>query len=171
MIRPRNLALTALLCICVPAVAPALESDRDQVISITADSALFSEQDGSTRYDGKVVLLQGSIGLEADVVTLYSRDGKIIRIIAEGQPAVYRQTPAPGEPDVEARGLSLDYRLDEDIIYLSGQAEITQAGTALRGNSIVYDVRQNTLRASGTPGDNTERVEVVIPPTPVPEAP
>ena len=46
--------------------ATALDSDRDQPIQIVADVAVRDELAGETRYEGNVVLTQGSLVITAD---------------------------------------------------------------------------------------------------------
>ena len=53
------------------AIAPAvfaLPEDRDQPIEITADSAVINEKQSQAEYTGAVVVTQGTLKLEGDVV-------------------------------------------------------------------------------------------------------
>ena len=50
-----------LLLIWIPASVWALDTDREQPIQITADIAIRDEVAGETRYEGNVVLIQGSL--------------------------------------------------------------------------------------------------------------
>ena len=148
-----------------PSLCLGLESDSEQQISIQADSALFSELDGATQYLGDVELVQGSISVTSDQLMVYSNEGEIERIVATGNPATYRQLPEVGDEMVVARSMTIDYKVSEDMLYLVDEASLVQGETALRGNTIVYDVKANTLRASGSPGTESERVQVIIPPS------
>ena len=47
-----------------------LDSDREQPIQITADSAIRDEIAGETRYEGNVVLTQGSLKITADRLSI-----------------------------------------------------------------------------------------------------
>ena len=62
--------LLALLWLA-PIAGNALPGDRDQPIHITADKALRDEVEGVTVYSGNVELVQGSMELEADKLTIY----------------------------------------------------------------------------------------------------
>ena len=67
--------LVLLLMTLITSLSQALPSDREQPIKITADSAVRNEQTGETRYEGSVELTQGSLHIEADLLTLYQYDG------------------------------------------------------------------------------------------------
>ena len=50
--------------------ATALDSDQDQPIQIVADLAVRDELAGETRYEGNVVLTQGSLVITADTLSI-----------------------------------------------------------------------------------------------------
>ena len=54
----------------VAACASALDSDREQPIQIEADEAVRDEMVGETRYEGNVVLTQGSLRITADRIAI-----------------------------------------------------------------------------------------------------
>ena len=58
-------------------IGQALPTDREQPIKITADSAVRNEQTGETRYEGSVELTQGSLHIEADLLTLHQHENSI----------------------------------------------------------------------------------------------
>lgn len=144
----------------------ALESDRDQPVEIESDNAEFDEVAGLTTYRGSVHLVQGSIELLADQIQLRTENGEIVELIATGNPAQYEQLPEPESEKLFAQSNRIRYRLDQDLIELSGEASLSQQGTTLSGGTILYDVRQHILKASSQDSaqNTTERVRVVLPP-------
>ncbi|HBC49545.1 MAG TPA: lipopolysaccharide transport periplasmic protein LptA, partial [Gammaproteobacteria bacterium] len=70
------------------AIAPAvfaLPEDRDQPIEITADSAVINEKQSQAEYTGAVVVTQGTLKLEGDVVNLKTNeDGEVETFVAKG---------------------------------------------------------------------------------------
>lgn len=147
-------------------VGHALESDRDQPVEIESDSAEFDELAGLTTYRGSVHLVQGSIELRAEQIQLRTENDEIVELIATGTPALYEQLPDPESEKLYAQSNRIRYRLDQDLIELSGNASLSQQGTTLSGGTILYDVRQHILKASsdGETQNTTERVRVVLPP-------
>ena len=69
-----------LLLLSLPAaLTHALPDDRDQPIHITADKALRDEKKGVTIYSGNVQMVQGSLELEADTLTIYPHLRRMLR--------------------------------------------------------------------------------------------
>ena len=60
----------------------ALDSDKEQPIQIVADVAVRDEVAGETRYEGNVVLTQGSLQITADKLSIQHSDSGADRIVA-----------------------------------------------------------------------------------------
>ena len=143
----------------------ALDSDREQPIQIVADVAVRDEVAGETRYEGSVVLTQGSLQITADKLSIQHTESGADRIVATGSPATLIQQPTPDQTPVDASAQRIEYIRSEDLVRLLENARIAQNGSTLSGNQIDYLVSQRSVRARGTPGASGEgRVEVVIPP-------
>ena len=143
----------------------ALDSDREQPIQIVADVAVRDEVAGETRYEGSVVLTQGSLQITADKLSIQHTESGADRIVATGSPATLIQQPTPDQTPVDASAQRIEYIRSEDLVRLLENARIAQNGSTLSGNQIDYLVSQRSVRAKGTPGASGEgRVEVVIPP-------
>ena len=161
---PERLVLLLAWLLFAPAV-PALSSDREQPIQIEADRLEIDEARGTSHYQGAVVLRQGSLRLEADSLMLYSQDRRLRRVIAEGQPARFRQRPDGAKQAIEAEARRIEYTTDDGLLVFSGAAELRQGGNRFRGQRIEYDSRTERVRASGD--DNAEgrgRIQVIIQP-------
>jgi Uncharacterized protein conserved in bacteria len=66
----------------------ALPEDRDQPIEINADSAVINEKENRARYEGAVVVTQGTLKLNGDVVDLSTNEsGEVDSFVATGGPA------------------------------------------------------------------------------------
>ena len=149
----------------VVAHVSALDSDREQPIQIEADEAVRDEIVGETRYEGNVVLTQGSLRITADRIAIRHDAKGADAILATGQPARLVQQPAPEQAPVEASALRIEYRRSEDLVRLIDDAKIKQDGSILSGDSIDYIVSKRTVKAAGNAGSGGDRrVEVLIPP-------
>ena len=159
-----GLALLALTCAWTPPAA-ALSSDREQPIELEADSARIDERTGVSVYTGDVVLTQGSTRLLADRLTVERRnDGN--RLLAEGEPARFRQQPDDRPEPVEGRAKTIDYHTGQEQVVLTGEAEVWQGGNRFASERIVYDVASDTVRGGqASPGAAPgERVRITIEP-------
>ena len=142
-----------------------LDSDREQPIQITADSAIRDEIAGETRYEGNVVLTQGSLKITADRLSISHRANDADRIVAIGQPATLVQQPSLDQGPVDASANRIEYIRTEDLVRLLSDARVAQSGSTLSGEQIDYLLSQRSVRAAGTTGDKGRgRVQVVIPP-------
>lgn len=158
----------ASLMLCIILLSPhlaALDSDRDQPIQIEADVAVRDESAGETRYEGNVILTQGSLRITADMISIKHDSAAADKIVAIGRPATLVQKPASDQSPVDASARQIEYIRSEDLVRLIDEARITQDGSVLSGDSIEYQVTQKKVKAVGSPDTGGEgRVEVVIPP-------
>jgi len=161
--------LVLLLLTLITSLSQALPSDREQPIKITADSAVRNEQTGETRYEGSVELTQGSLHIEADLLTLYQYDGAADGLItATGTPATLQQTPQEGKAPIKAAAHRIAYDQKGDKVTLTENARIEQDGAIVTGATIDYVLSQQRVTANSdqTTGQGTgQRVEMIIPPS------
>ena len=80
---PRAWPLALLLAL---PLVPLHASETPAPISIEADRLEISQQDGRSLYQGRVVLQQGELRLEADTLQLQQLQGQLQRAIADGTP-------------------------------------------------------------------------------------
>lgn len=142
--------------------AQALSTDRQQPMDVEADRADIDDKRGVSVYRGKVKITQGTLRLTADELTLHTRDGEVVKAIATGKPATYRQRPDGKDQDVEAEALRMEYFADQQKLIMTNQAIVRQAGDSFRSDRIDYDIAADVVKAgAGSPGD---RVRITIQP-------
>lgn len=160
----RHLKLFGYLLLALPGLAAALESDREQPIHVSADWAEMDHRNGISTYRGNVILEQGTLRLEADLLKVYHRNDELDRLEAEGRPVRFRQRPEGATADVEGEAQQLDYRASEDRLHLRGAAWVQQGGDRFSGERIDYDIVQNRVQASGQDNGGGGRVHAIIQP-------
>ena len=160
----RPMRVAALLASLLSAGVFALPDDRDQPINITADTAIRDEKQGFTVYSGNVHMIQGSLDIVADTLTIYHEKEQADKIVAEGKPAKMQQRPAVGEPLVKARANIIEYYKIEDKVHLKINAFITQDGSSVTGDSIDYFITEQLVKADSQQAPDGKRVQVVIEP-------
>lgn len=164
--RPRHGLLPG-LCLAVALfmapLASALPEDRDQPIRIEADEALRDEKQGFTRYQGNVKMDQGTLHIEADIITVYHVDQEADKIVATGKPARLQQQPEPDKGPVKAHAEVIEYYKDDDRVQLLNNANIEQDGSIVTGDSIEYFINEQRVRADSDRTREDSRVQVVIP--------
>lgn len=147
-----------------------MPGDRDQPIHITADKALRDEVKGVTVYSGNVELVQGSMELEADKLTIYHNTDVADEIIAEGNPAKMRQQPELDKAIVHADARVITYYKNEERVHLKTDARIEQEGSVVEGDAIDYFIAKQLITAESDQSRENDKVVVVIQPNLVKEA-
>jgi len=156
------LLINVLISLLISSFALANTDDTQQPIHIEADQAEVNEREGVMTYTGHVLLRQGGIELRADTVMVYTKDGELQRITAQGQPVRYLQKSLPkpsenpqqqGGGAKEVKGVSqrMEYRAKDKRLLLLGNAEFWQGGNRFSGNRIQYD--PETERVIANAGD------------------
>lgn len=157
--------LPALLLPClllVPAIARSLPADRQAVAHLEAGQVELDEQKGLSIYRGAVHYRQGTLNLWADELIVHSRDGRIVRVVATGQPARLRQRLEGDKEDARAEARTIEYDLVDGRLVLRGSSHMWREDDEFMGETITYDEANNTVKAQGAGEEH--RVQVIIHP-------
>ncbi|MDP5205666.1 lipopolysaccharide transport periplasmic protein LptA [Alishewanella sp. SMS9] len=143
------------------AVSLAAEPDHKQPISVDADKTLASLIDSIASYADNVVVRQGSMLIKADKLEVDASAGKGKEVfITTGSPATYSQT-LPGDRPVTAQANEIRFDRASRILTLSGNAEVMQSGSLVRGAVIRYNIELQQLSAEG---EQNRRVTTIFTP-------
>jgi lipopolysaccharide export system protein LptA len=144
-------------------LALALPEDRDQPIEITADNAVINEKQNQAEYSGAVVVTQGSLKLEGDVVNLKTNEaGEVETFVSKGQPARFENLRRKTDKEsVRGRASTIYYSYDSDRVVLTGDAVITSEDSEFSGPEITYDMNTGEVTASG---NRSKRVNMTMQP-------
>jgi lipopolysaccharide export system protein LptA len=130
----------------------ALSTDRDEPVHIEADWAEANDRTGVQVYKGKVVIVQGSLRITGDVVTMYFDDQRELdRLIAVGQLARFRQKPDGDALYQHAKAERIQYNLATDTMVLTGSAELSKGEDSIKATRIVYDTLNARIKGESTP--------------------
>jgi lipopolysaccharide export system protein LptA len=157
---PRAWLLALALGLASP-FAAALPSDQQQPIHITSDSAV--QENNTVTYRGHVVIVQGSLHIEADQVVVYHQGGKLQRVVATGAPVRFREQPEVNGSLITGNASTLIYYHTEQRIELLQDALVDRDRSTVKGNRIEYLLPSKTVRAEGN-AENHDRVEMVLQP-------
>jgi lipopolysaccharide export system protein LptA len=167
MSRHRSLKLTVFWLIIGSLnseIALALSNDSEQPIHIEADRGELDDRKQVAIYRGNVHFTQGTLRIDSDILTIfYTPEKKLEKIIAEGQPAWYRQRPDNDSEDMRAKALRMEYHANNATIYLFQKAHVWQGVNEFTGDRIEYDTEQHIVRGEGSKA-GAGRVHVTIHP-------
>lgn len=141
----------------------ALESDTKQPVTIESDSGFYDDRKGLSTYTGKVVIVQGTMRLDADKVVVYLQDREIKKMIATGTPVKFQQTPEAGKEDVHGNSLIIEYYPETELLIMMQKAVIWQGGNSTASERIEYDRASEVVKA-GQVGSSSKRVHVILQP-------
>jgi len=156
------MARTLVLLFCLPWLAYALPQDRDLPLDVTADQAEFDELAGVAKYRGSVVLVQGSLRIEAQRLTAYLNNGAVERLVAQGEQAYFQDIPSMEQGQVTGNADTIEWLLSDESMNLVGQAVLTQAENRFSGENVTYRQSDGVIEAQG---DGKQRVEMRLTPT------
>lgn len=148
-----------LLSLCFSLPAFALSSDKDQPIEMAADGVDVDEAKALATYKGNVELVQGSMRLNADTVTVKRQPNKTHLITAIGK---VRFSQKSNKGPVTATANKAEYQAHSELLRLIGKAKLTQNGDTIRSDRITYDRARHKVKA-GAAAKGKERVRITIP--------
>lgn len=141
--------------------AGALPEDRDKPIQLEADRGQWDQRAGTSSYEGNVVIIQGTLNVKADTATVYMKDDRFQRIDAAGKPVVIRYKPSAEKEELHATSLNAQYDAIKEIIILTNNAKVTQAGDTFTGDYIEYELKTDMVRAKSDKGN---RIQIILQP-------
>ena len=168
--------LTTAMILTAALVSPqlqALPSDRDKPIHISSDNADIDDAKGIAIYRGDVIMTQGTTKLTGDIITIYSKERQIQRLVSKGgkELAYYEEQQEGDKGLLKAWAVTIDYMLANNKIELIEKARLTQNGDTFTGDQIDYDQAREVVNAKGgTTTQSKGRVQMVIQPNQAPKS-
>lgn len=159
--------LLSCLALCYP--IGTLAANNTQTIYIESNTAERNEKTGLTQYIGNVSIRQGSLIINAHKVELSYQGKSIDRILSNGNPATFQQNNHSGP--ILASADTIEFFPESKLIQLKTNASLSKDGTIITGDSIHYDISNQTWRAKGDNQGNQKRIQLVIPPLEGPDKP
>lgn len=127
----------------------AIDPQSKEPIQIESDHATLDDKAGTSSYSGNVIISQGLSRLEADFITVSSKDRKITSIKATGSPAHFIQQIASESVSTHGYGDAITYRTANDSLTFKGSAKLIQADNSFSGEEIEYDIVKKAIKAKG----------------------
>ncbi|MFW3898157.1 lipopolysaccharide transport periplasmic protein LptA [Pseudomonas putida] len=151
------------------ASAWALPNDREQPVRIQADSAQMDDKNKVATYTGDVIITQGSMMIKGHTVTVtLNQAGDIDTATSVGNLAYFEQQQDASKPDkMQGYAKQIQYQAGKDLIVLTDQAKVINAGNTTEGEKIVYNSKTQVATA-GRGGKDIKtprnRIDMVIQP-------
>ncbi len=154
--------LSLLMLLSISNSGFALPEDSQQEIRIASDSAFMDKLQGQLVYTGNVEMIQGTLNIQADRITLIRNDDGLQKVIAEGKPARYEQTIIANEGKTQAYGETIIFHTSNEELILLKNAGLEKQGNVFAGEKIVYLMKEQRIKADSQASDS--RIRMVIQP-------
>ena len=166
-LNPSTLKVLALTCsLFFFTSTQAAKEDLEQEITIKSQRQSADLKNKIASYLDNVSIQQGSISITADIVKVFSSidkntGEKTDTYLAKGNPAVFQQKLEDGSL-IKLQADEITYIPNANMITISGNALVKQAGSEVRGNEITYNTLSEKLEAQGS---ENQSVTTVLQPT------
>ena len=155
----KTITLFLMLAILFSHTVFARSDDSEKPIQITADTAELNDKTGVSIYRGDVEMVQGTTILTGDIITVYTVDGQVTKLISVGELATYQETTDDGDI-VYAEGEEMIYYRDEKKVEIFRKGKITQLDNIIRSEYILYLTEEGIIDT----GTKKDRVNITIQP-------
>ena len=134
-----------------------------RVTAERARSTGLDFDDSTWTLSGRVRITVEGGDLQADTDNVIFKQNRITRARIDGTPATFSQSLDRGGT---ARGEAqqIIYEIEQQTVTLSGQAWLTDSRNEIRGEPLIYNLREQRVQA-GTQTGSRERVQIIIRPT------
>lgn len=159
-----ELLLLAIAALVACGVAQARQSDKYQQVHLNANYLKGNQENGKLVVTGDVTLDQGTFhadGAQATGYTDPNDSSQWQRVVLTGSPAHFRQTLDSGKL-VRGQAQTLDYKVSENMVILTGDASVTQEGRGtFNGARLTYNTETGAIEGSAAAGS---RVHITLQP-------
>jgi lipopolysaccharide export system protein LptA len=149
------------LCCLISNSAWALSTDKDQPVSIEADSVDIDESTETAIYRGNVILIQGSINLNASRVVVHKFQSDNAHIEATGKQVQFSQKQDKTGELIKGRADKAEYGINSARLELTGDASLVKGNNTFKNDRIIYD-REKAVVQAGSSAKGSERVKITI---------
>jgi len=143
-------------------VAYAAKKDLTQEITIKSKRQSADLKNKIASYLEDVSISQGSIAITADIVQVYSKTDiktgqKFNTYLAKGKPAFFQQKLEDGSL-ISLQASEIKYQPERNLITVSGNAQVKQAGSKVTGETITYNTANEKLEAESNSEDSVTTI-------------
>ena len=136
----------------------ATKNDLEQEITIKSQRQSADLKNKIASYLDDVVITQGSLTIQADLVQVITQSGTADKIyVAKGKPAQFQQTLEDGNP-ITLEANEIRYEPGISTITIKGNAKLSQEGSQVSGEKIIYNIKTEQLEAEGNLTDSVTTI-------------
>lgn len=167
------LTVIMLLTLMLPTVSLSATGDATKVarkmgsdeVQIQADYMKLDLETGSSTYRGNVSIIQGTIKLTGDKITITRKDNEIRDIQVDGNPARFLQDENT-DNKVHATSGHMKYTAQANRLVMTIDASLEQSDRTVESQRIVYDTQNKVIIAGkdSSSDHKGDRVNITLTP-------
>lgn len=148
LLQNKHALICAGLALVLCANLNAKTGDETQPIDVSADRSEYDDKAGIQRLVGNVEIVQGSMKIRAEAISIHLKNQRLARIEGSGTPIRFEQQNDSNET-ILGEANSLEYNAVDGTLVLSGNARLQQPRQELNSTRIVFNSRAQTVMAEG----------------------
>jgi len=142
-------------------------ADRAQPINIEADRGTMDDKTNTARFEGNVVLTQGTLIIRADELTVIQENDEFKKGIAIGKLAYFKQKREGYDDFIEGEAERIEYNAITDELRMFRNARLWRDEDEVHGPFISYDASTEQFMVDGSgSSEDYGRVKAIIKPKP-----
>lgn len=157
----RLIFVASLTLACISPLSQAVQPEEDLLIDAAHQDMNYKER--TLHFSGNVVVRKGNIAIFADELFVETNDqGDSEKLIALGKLAKFSQQ-GEGSLNISSQAKQITYQVQTEVLTFTGDATLTQGGSEVTGDSIVFDLIAQRVQAEGDKEQNgrvTTRLKV-----------
>jgi lipopolysaccharide export system protein LptA len=161
----RHLILFIAACLALASAARAERADREKNIVVNADHLSADDVNHTSLFEGNVVVVQGTMRMTANKVTVREDADRHKFYVAYGNPVTFRQKKDNVDEYVEGYAQRAEYDDLSGIVKLYEKARVTSGANVINGEYIQYDMTKEVALVEGAP-PGTKLAPGEVPPRP-----
>ena len=159
------LSILFLLAVSRSTLGFAENADRAKPINIEADRGAMDDKTSTAKFEGNVVLTQGTLLIRADELTVIQENDEFKKGIAVGNLAYFRQKREGYDDFIEGEAERIEYDAITDELRMFQNARLWRDQDEVHGPFISYDAKTEQYLVDGSLSSaNSGRVRAVIKP-------
>ena len=156
-----RLGLALVLLLIIQSHGVARQSDLSKPIDVRADSSEYDEKAGLQTLSGNVQIIQGSMKINADFISISLKNNELSVIEGRGKPIRFEQENEAGDL-MRGEAQEVIYDARNGTLTLKGAAKLSQPQQDLSSEKITFNAETQKVSAEG--GGSSGRVSIQIQP-------
>ncbi len=156
-----RLCFALVLLLLIQSNGVARQSDLSKPIDVRADSSEFDEKAGLQTLSGNVQIIQGSMKINAEFISISLENNALSVIEGRGKPIRFEQENEAGEL-MRGEAKTVIYDARNGTLILKGSAKLSQPQQDLTSEKITFNAETQKVSAEG--GGSSGRVSIQIQP-------